>query len=1595
MKRILLLSILLTLMACGDKNTTSPIDSKSGSLKSEVATNYDTIKQFSVINSGYREFQGQPAAWIMFSKPVSSTLNINQFLSLTNKQGAMAGAWQIDNKGINAYYANIEPDKKYTIHVTPQLTSKNNTPLMAASRKEFTSPSVTPSASFLQQGSILNPQFSDGLPIMAVNLPWVDVNYYRVNNDYYLQALTESASNQQYAWSVENLAKNGVLVSTQKYDTKAKKNQKIQRVLKTHHIDALTKPGIYIAIMRSPNNYESYQVARFSVSQLGHEISEYSDHYLVSISAQHSGKGVDNVAVAMFDHKHKQLNATQYSDHLGQVKISKSNKLALLTFTLGNDFTAVNINQSQPLNLADFNTGGRANTPLDLFVFGARDLYRRGEQFTYYALLRDQDGRRSNDMPLQAKLSDPNGNVIKTSILQSDNGLYQFDHQLASDVLTGHYQLTFTLAKQHFNHQFSVEDFMPQRLEIKLDEPSLPLTRAGNSQQPLTGLFLYGAPASDHKVDGLLQLKTSKNIVESLPDFYFGEHKKQGIVDHYPLDAITLNKEGLGSLLLEDRWHTYNQALVLNGFAYLYEKGGRKVTKQFEQRWWPHQEMIGIKPHFDKLTSDSESNVSFDIARSDFNGNLSNDNVMISLVRHHKEYYWEHSNQGGWQRHQRSNIYPVWQKNITLPNDKPLTISAPVAWGEYEIIVSSTKDKSVARLFFDAGEQWYWRWSQNNNGGVRPDQIDIALDKASYNAGDLANVKIDSPYAGQAWLRIESNDLLWQQQIKLSKGVNNVSIPIKDWQRHDVYLTAYLISPMSKDKAIKRALGLTHLPLNRDKRALSLVIDAPVSIKPNLAQPITVSVKNASNNTRVVLAAVDVGVLNLHNFKTPDPLAFFFAKRQYNVAIRDNFNDIIAPNDYAKANILWGGGAEMARGGQQANAQVQIVSFLSAPTAIDSVTKTASFNIDVPYFNGRLRVFAIAFDDNNYASEMVPMTVADDIVSQINMPRFLAIGDKSKIKLDLTNTTKIEQTLTVNINAPDLAISQPQKITLAPKASHTISLEAAPTTATQLANIDVSIVGETYQVKRQWQLSVRHAYPAQRRSLSQSIKPEKSLSFAPDVKDWHQDIQLSVSIATRPQFDLTEQINQLYRFPLGCLEQTSSRLYPWLVLPPATQQTLQKELVNINRDTLIETGVARILSMQVYSGGLSLWGNNGEEAPWLSVYGAQVLLKAKEAGIFVPAKALEKLLSRLNYYLRRGNFSGYGDINDYRFSTKAYSALVLASLSRANQSHMRQLIKSISDSKSPLAIVQLAAAFELMGDQKRSAKLIKTAKQIPYQQAYSGNYASNIRDKALMIHLLLKHQLDQSWAQELAFSLWQDKQSRQWFSTQERLALVLADTQLAQNFGDDFNYTLTVADTQFTGPDNGRAFYRIDGQAIHKSRLTNTSEQLLFVDQMSQGYPLNPPERKFSGIEIRRDYYDLSGRSVDLDTINSGDQYLVHIRVRSQKESLRDIMVVDLLPAGFEIENSTFDASVQRQNIIINGQSIGQRLNQNNVDYQGYLDDRYIASISVNTYRETELFYQVQAVTPGVYKHPPVMAESMYRHDVRAVGQNAPTLRVK
>ncbi|WP_159084175.1 alpha-2-macroglobulin family protein [Saccharobesus litoralis] len=1566
---------------------------------------FDHIEQFFIVGSGYKEYQGSPAIWVGFSKPIDGQQDLADYFELSNILGLVAGGWIIDALGTNAYFPNVQASTQYELTVSQHIKSADGISLDTALHKTIKTPKIEPGASFIHSGAILNPAMSEGLPILAVNVDYVDVDFYRIAPQQYLNSVIRKATANTSSYRIDNLIKHAKLAFSRKYQTKGKRNQKQRFVLSTQSAEALHEPGIYLAVMRVPGQYQRYDTAYFNVSQIGIEARKYKNEHLVTLFNQNTGQPKVGVAVEVLDGKGEKIGNSLTTNQFGQVSIAHHKDVRLVAVAQGNEFNVLALTSSQQLDLRDFSVQGRQSQPYDLFVWGARDLYRRAEQIDYYALLRNQDGMPVGDVPIELNIIAPNGKTLSTRTLNPSDSHYHFTYKIAEDAITGPYRLQFKFGKQVFKHVFQVEDFMPERLEMEFVQPLEWLPQFGEGQQAMFGKYLYGAPASGNKVDGHVILQTTNQALANQSGYYFGQVEKLGVLKKASLAKALLDGDGAHTFYLKNIWRKYQSALQLTGYVNVYESAGRKVTDKFQQIWWPHNTMLGIKPAFEKLTAEQNSQANFSLIRADNQGELVDDEINVEVIRHHIEYSWQRGRHGAWERTETKQTYPVWQKSLVLNKTAPLDISVPVEWGKYQLLVTSKTDGRKSSLFFTAGQGWYRRWAADNGNDIRPDQIKIAFDKAMYKQGERAQVKVFSPYAGHAQVKIESDQLLWQNSVALVKGENQLEVPIGDWQQHNVYLSVYQIAPAQDGQGLRRAIGVQHLVLDRSARQLEVQLTAPAKIEPEQNVVVNVTVPNATQNTKVVVAAVDVGILNLHDFKTPSPDSFYFGQRAYEVEIRDNFSRIIQPNRYANADILWGGGAELAHGGKQARAQVQIVSYISPPVALDQ-TQQAAISLPIPYFNGRLRLMAVAFNDEQYGAADSQITVADKLVTQIGMPRFLAVGDSAQISLDMTNMTDKKMDLRVNLTATDLqAEPVKQTVSLGANEKRVLQLNVRANQFTDNAHIGLLVtslsnneranISEPLRIDRNWPISIRYAYPAERYSESFTLAAKQQHQFELRPKDWQPDIESSISLAQRPEFNLSEQVSRLYRFPLGCLEQTSSRLYPWLALPPNQRHQLQSFIKDLNVDEVVTSGVDRILSMGTGTGALSLW-RNGAEHAWLTVYATDILITAQQAGYFVAEDRLTVLYKKLAQYLRGGSiFDGYGDIPHYRFATRSYAAYVLAKLNKANLGHMRKLTKLKDNANSPYAMIQLAAAFKLMGDSRQSRDMLRAAKNKRFNNRYASDYSSVTRDKAATINLLLQHDLDKGWAQRLAFNLWNGVQGRTWFSTQERLALVLADIALAEHFSGQFNYQLSVAGQQFTGPDESSAFYRLDGMSIAGSQLLNQSNQDLYVTRITQGYPLNPPKPISQGVDVTRVFYSIDGKPMNIatDKITSGDRFIVRLSV-SADQVLRDLMLVDLLPAGFEIENAELNQLVDLQSLKLAGKSIQALMSKGAIDYQSSLDDRFVAAINVSKYRATEIFYVVQAVTVGQYILPPSIVESMYQPDIKAIGSSEQQIEI-
>ncbi|MDX1399897.1 MAG: alpha-2-macroglobulin family protein, partial [Oceanospirillum sp.] len=411
------------------------------------------------------------------------------------------------------------------------------------------------------------------------------------------------------------------------------------------------------------------------------------------------------------------------------------------------------------------------------------------------------------------------------------------------------------------------------------------------------------------------------------------------------------------------------------------------------------------------------------------------------------------------------------------------------------------------------------------------------------------------PSAGETLILVESDRLLWSKRVTTPKDGTVVEIPVDpDWNRHDIYITALHLQPSDKEGRITptRAIGLTHLPLDRTDRSLQVSTELPEKWLPN--QTVEARLKIADSTGQpvqkawVTLAAVDVGILSITRFETPEPADFFFAKRSYQVKHHDMYADLIELNDDKSAGIAFGGDGGLTRGGDLARSEVQIVSLYSG--RVDVVNGEAVIPLDLPDFNGRLRLMAVAFDDNRFGHLEEEIIVAAPLVTQLSLPRFIAAGDESQVALDVTNLSGAPQEIQVQMLASgpvNFDGDDVRTLTLADKEKHTLNYAFTAASRSGRIEFNAKVTGiEEYPVDRRWGLISRQPYPVSTQTKRASLAPGKSLAleprdFAADPTAINPDtLKIAAGISNTISLDTHRHLDGLLHYPYGCLEQTVS-----------------------------------------------------------------------------------------------------------------------------------------------------------------------------------------------------------------------------------------------------------------------------------------------------------------------------------------------------------------------------------------------------------------------------------------------------------------------
>ena len=986
----------------------------------------------------------KPALALMFTGSVDSGQSLHKLIEVTDlgiakpasaetpptppnaASGTVVnGEWVVSSNPHVLVFPFVKAGHQYRVKIAQALVNTSGKALEKLHSCDVLSDLMSPSYFFASKGTVLPAGLNGGLPVITVNIPEVDVEFLRVSADklpafvdmvlgnrrtqdsdeqdnaeeefgeegeYYDDGSRNRFKGQTSGWQLNALQGIAKSVYSNRFVTNEVPNSRKVSYLQVEKIAELSEPGVYVAVMRRPGFFDNdYQVTYFYVSDIGLHARRQLKQTDVFTTSLQSGKAQGGVELEVLGAEGRVLlrGKTDGDGHGVLPGLPAGARLLLAKRDKEMSLIAL---QEPGLDLAEFEIGGHLPRDAKLFSWSGRDLYRPGEKFTASLLARAADGTALAPVPIKVDLKKPSGDVVSSTLWQPDPkipGYLQQGIVLPPDAATGKWSLEFradpTAKRADTIYAFQVEEFLPERMKLTLKSDTAPLQSDSSFTLEVKGDYLYGAPAAGNRLLGSVSQDRARiALPKEWPGFIFGDFADDANKHRAEIPEVALNDAGEATLDVPFEGAATSPMRVRASLSLL-ESGGRPVVRSLERMLWPAQSLIAVRPLFERDVAREGSMAEFELIRVNAAGKFEAlKEAPFRLVREDRQYYWRHDAGRGWHSGYTEAEETVHAGALALKNRAKLTV--PVQWGTYRLEVTDPETKLVMRYRFYAG----WNAQDSESVGNRPDRVRLQLEGAPAQAGGEVKLKIIPPHDGEALVLVEADKVLWSKRVAVRTDGTTVTIPIdKSWNRSDMYISTVVFRPGSQGDKVTpaRAVGMTWLPLARETRKLKVSVTAPQQVVPEKRMLVRVKVDGAAGKTaKVTVSAVDVGILNISNFKTPDPFDFFFGKHRFGAELSDMYGKLIERMDGTPGRIKWGGDAGK-RDTQSMPKKVQLVDIFSGVVSLNAKGE-ADVPLNIPDFNGTLRLMVVAFTADAYGSAEREVTVSAPIVAEIAMPRF-------------------------------------------------------------------------------------------------------------------------------------------------------------------------------------------------------------------------------------------------------------------------------------------------------------------------------------------------------------------------------------------------------------------------------------------------------------------------------------------------------------------------------------------------------------------------------------------------------------------------------
>ena len=1255
----------------------------------------------------------------------------------------------------------------------------------------------------------------------------------------------------------------------------------------------------------------------------------------------------------------------------------------------------VRVVDGEEQSVSRFDVGGKEiQKGLKGFIYGERGVWRPGDTLHISFILEDREKRIPDKHPVALEIYNPKGQFYTKMIsTQGMNGFYTFDVPTQAGDPTGLWNAYIKVGGTTFHKGLRIETIKPNRLKINLTLPKILQSTDKNVTVPLASAWLTGATASKLKDKVEMSLSKVNTQFKNYGQYIFNDPATDFTTIKTDVFDGILNAEGKAGVTLKVPAATNAPGMLNATFTTrVFEPGGDASIYTQSIPFSPFVSYVGInlnQPKGKYIETDKDH--VFDVVTVNSQGQpVNRSNLEYKIYRISWSWWWENSDESFGTYINNSSITPVASGKLQTSGGKTtfkFRVDYP-SWGRYLVYV---KDKDSGHA---TGGTIYVDWPESRGRSNKTDpsgikMLTFSLDKDSYEIGETATAIIPAAAGGRALVSIENgSSVLHREWIEVTnEGDTKYTFEITPEMTPNVYLHISLLQPHAQtinDLPI-RMYGIAPVFVTNRQTVLQPQIQMPEVLRPETDFNVTVSEKSGKPMT-YTLAIVDDGLLDLTNFKTPDPWNEFYSREALGIRTWDMYDNVLGASAGAYSSLFSvGGDATLKPADAKANRFNPVVKFIG-PFYLEK-GRQQTHTLKLPMYVGSVRAMVVAGQDGAYGNAEKTAFVRTPLMLLSTLPRVLSIQEEITVPVNVFAMEKQVKNVTVSLQASGGGVqiegSHQQSLTFNRPGDQLVFFTLKTGNKTGKATIKLTASGGGQQTKETIEIEVRNPNPIVTLRSSEWIETGQNKELSYQLGSLSANNQIKLEVSRIPSVDISRRFDFLYNYQHHCTEQLTSKALPLLFIAQfKTIDTREAEKIKAN----VQEAIRQIYARQLPNGGFVYWPGNAVADEWISSYTGMFLTLAQEKGYAVHANVLNKW-KRFQRAAAQ-NWRMPQEANNWQqWQSELQQAFRLYTLALAGAPEYGAMNRMKEQpGLSIQAKWRLAAAYALTGKMKPAEELVYNAETtvIPYS-SMNQIYGSSDRDEAMILETLLLMNRERDALQQ-AKVVSKNLSQENWFSTQSTAFALMAMGRLAEKLSGSLDFTWTWNGKQQPAVKSAKAVFEKEISTSPKSgtvAVKNQGKGALSVDLITRTQLLNDTLPAISD-NLRMDirYASMDGKSMSVNDIRQGTDFtaIASISNTSGTTDYTNLALTHIIPSGWEVYNErmTVPEAEPQETTDSSGNVSGQ------YTYQDIRDDRVLTYFNLRR-GETKIFtIRLQATYAGNFILPAVQCEAMYDVNVQA-----------